>query len=240
MAAPTTTELLWGTQQRPKRGPKPTLSLERIVAEAVALADADGLTNLSMARLAERLGCAKMALYRYVPGKGELTALMLDTAMGTPPEPGPADAPEPWRDYLRLWAVTLFNRIWVHPWSIELSIGVHVMGPNEMDWLEKALGTLADTGLTASERFDTVVLLIGHVRSLIQQVGTADSSDAENRLQQEMAKILTEHGERYPHVAATLAEAASAPVGDGGRDNALHFGIDRILDGLGTLIAERK
>ncbi|NNH69897.1 TetR/AcrR family transcriptional regulator [Nocardia uniformis] len=240
MAAPTTTELLWGTQQRPRRGPKPSLSLERIVTEAVALADAEGLTSLSMARLAERLGCAKMALYRYVPGKAELTALMLDTAMGVPPEPGPhSDAQEPWRDYLRLWAETFFHRVRAHPWSIELSVGAHVMGPHEMDWLESALATLADTGLTAAERFDTVVLLIGHVRSLVQQVGE-HGDDAEDLLQQEMSAILTTHGERYPQVAATLAEAASTPPGATGRDNALHFGIDRILDGLGTLITERK
>ena len=71
MAAPTAFDLLWGTRQRPRRGPKPSLSLERIVTEAIALADAEGLANLSMQHLAERLGCAKMALYRYVPGKAE-------------------------------------------------------------------------------------------------------------------------------------------------------------------------
>lgn len=238
MAAPTTTELLWGTQQRPKRGPKPTLSLERIVEEAIALADTEGLANLSMARLAERLGCAKMALYRYVPGKAELTALMLDTALGAPPEPARSESPEPWRDYLRRWGATFFDRMVAHPWSIELSYAAHVMGPNEMRWVENALATLVDTGLNASERFDTVVLVIGHVRSLVQ-VGS-ESDDAEARLEREMAAVLSEHGERYPHVVAALTEAAVAPVGDRGRDNALHFGIDRILDGLGALIAARK
>src|ERR1700761_2345616 len=92
MAAPTTFELLWGEPPRPRRGPKPSLSLERIVAEAIALADADGLANLSMQHLAERLGCAKMALYRYVPGKAELVALMLDPGLGAPP-PAPPAAP---------------------------------------------------------------------------------------------------------------------------------------------------
>src|SRR6201999_1132768 len=89
MAAPTTFELLWGDPQRPRRGPKPSLSLERIVAEAIALADADGLANLSMQHLAERLGCAKMALYRYVPGKAELVALMVDAGLGDPPSAPP-------------------------------------------------------------------------------------------------------------------------------------------------------
>jgi len=86
MAAPTALDLLWGTRDRPRRGPRPSLSLDRIVAEAISLADAEGLANLSMQHLAERLGCAKMALYRYVPGKSELVALMVDTALGDPPQ----------------------------------------------------------------------------------------------------------------------------------------------------------
>src|SRR5580693_8990221 len=91
MAAPTALDLLWGTAQRPRRGPRPSLSLEQIVTEAIALADAEGLANLSMQHVAERLGCAKMALYRYVPGKTELVALMVDAGLGDPPEvPGGA------------------------------------------------------------------------------------------------------------------------------------------------------
>ena len=86
-APPTALDLLWGTRDRPRRGPRPSLSLDRIVAEAISLADEEGLANLSMQRLAERLGCAKMALYRYVPGKSELVALMVDAALGDPPEP---------------------------------------------------------------------------------------------------------------------------------------------------------
>ncbi|WP_306360847.1 TetR/AcrR family transcriptional regulator [Nocardia sp. CC227C] len=237
MAAPTTTELLWGTRQRPKRGPKPSLTLERIVAEAIALADAEGLANLSMARLGERLGCAKMALYRYVPGKAELTALMLDTGVGAPPE---LDADEPWRGYLGRWAETLYQRMHTHPWTIELSVGAHVMGPHEMSWVETALHALDDTGLTAAEQFDTVVLLIGHVRSLVQQIGGGDGADAEGRLQREMAAVLAAHGRDYPHVVAALAAAAAGPAGESGRDNALRYGIDRILDGVAAFVARRK
>ncbi|MBL1076027.1 TetR/AcrR family transcriptional regulator C-terminal domain-containing protein [Nocardia sp. 2] len=237
MAAPTTTELLWGTQQRPKRGPKPSLTLERIVGEAVELADAEGIANLSMARLAERLGCAKMALYRYVPGKTELNALMLDSAMGAPPA---AAAAEPWRDYLRRWSEVFFQRVFDHPWALELAIGARPMGPNEMAWLETALAAMADLELNAAERFDTVVLLLGHTRSLVQQVGPGKGEDAEGKLEREMGTVLAEYGDRFPHVRATLAEALQTPIGPSGRDNALHFGIERILDGVAALIAERS
>jgi len=245
MPTPTTVELLWGTQQRPKRGPKPALSLERIVAEAIALVDAEGLANLSMQRLAERLGFTKMSLYRYVPGKAELTALMLDVAMGRPPDTSaaPGDSTEEaWRIGLRLWAETIFERYSAHPWAIELTTGLRPIGPNEMRWMEAALLALTGTGLTGSERLDTIVLLNGHVRSLVQQISSTGGGDSAGQFTALFAEMMTAAGDRYPAVVAAFAEEASAsepPPNADGPNDALNFGIDRILDGLAVLIARR-
>jgi AcrR family transcriptional regulator len=237
MPAPTTLDLLWGTAQRPKRGPKPSLTLERIVSGAIEHADAEGLTSLSMQRLAERLGCAKMALYRYVPGKAELEALMLDTALGAAPDPAaaaPGDG-EPWRAQLRAWALTMFERMLAHPWAHELARGIRPIGPNEVGWMESALTMLAGSGLTAAESLDTIALLAGHVRGLALQAAASGEGNAETALGRQVSQALAAHAGRYPHTAAAFAE--SGPPGD--RDNALRFGIDRILDGLGVLIASR-
>ncbi|MEV6322605.1 TetR/AcrR family transcriptional regulator [Nocardia sp. NPDC051787] len=239
MPAPTAIELLWGTQQRPKRGPKPALSLERIVAEAIALADAEGLANLSMQRLAERLGFTKMSLYRYVPGKAELVALMLDAALGAPPAmaaAGAMSAEEPWRGQLGSWCETLYQRFREHPWSLEVSVGVRPIGPNEMGWMESALGALAGTGLTNAERLDTIVLLTGHARSLVQQVRVMDDEAFEKQIAGQFADLVAAAAERYPESAAAFAEEGAAAGGEG----ALKFGIGRVLDGLAVLIARRR
>jgi AcrR family transcriptional regulator len=238
MPAPTTLDLLWGTAQRPKRGPKPSLTLERIVAEAIQHADAEGLASLSMQRLAERLGCAKMALYRYVPGKAELEALMLDTALGAAPDPAAA-APgdeEPWRGQLRApGAMTMFERMLAHPWARELAQGIRPVGPNEVGWMESALTALAGSGLTGAESLDTIALLAGHVRGLALQAAASGEDNMEAALGRQVSQALAAQAGRYPRTAAAFAE--SGPPGD--RDNALDFGIDRILDGLGVLIAAR-
>jgi AcrR family transcriptional regulator len=237
MSAPTTLDLLWGNGQRPKRGPKPSLTLERIVAEAIEHADADGLASLSMQRLAERVGCAKMALYRYVPGKGELTALMLDAALGPAPSPaaaGPGDA-DPWRAQLRAWAMTMFERMRAHPWADELAQGVRPVGPNEVGWMESALTALAGSGLTGPEGLDAIALLAGHVRGLALQAAAVGGDNMEAALGRQIFQALAAQAGRYPRTAEAFAE--SGPPG--ARDNALEFGIDRILDGLGVLIAAR-
>ncbi|HEX4088554.1 MAG TPA: TetR/AcrR family transcriptional regulator [Trebonia sp.] len=243
MSAPTALELLWGTRDRPRRGPRPSLSLDRIVAEAISLADADGLANLSMQHLAERLGCAKMALYRYVPGKSELVALMIDAALGDPPEPpaqtaqnGPSRGAgdQRWRAVLRLWATTIFARYREHPWAIDATAGARPTGPHEMAWLENALAALAGTGLTGAERLDAVALLNGHVRSLVQ-VTPAGQHDLESELARQVGGALAAHPDRYPQVLAAFSESPRPAE----RNNALDFGIDRILDGLAALIATR-
>ncbi|HXW44006.1 MAG TPA: TetR/AcrR family transcriptional regulator [Streptosporangiaceae bacterium] len=237
MSTPTTLDLLWGTAQRSRRGPKPSLTLARIIDEAIAYADAEGLPNLSMQRLAERLGCAKMALYRYVPGKAELEALMLDTALGAAPNPAAAvaDREEPWRAQLRAWAMTMFERMLAHPWAHELAQGIRPVGPNEVGWIESALTALAGTGLTGAESLDTIALLAGHVRGLALQMAASGEDNSEAGLGRQVSLALAAQADHYPRTAAAFTE--SGPPGS--RDNALGFGLDRILDGLSMLIAAR-
>jgi len=244
MTGPTALDLLWGVRDRPRRGPRPSLSLERIVDEAISLADADGLANLSMQHLAERLGCAKMALYRYLPGKSELVALMIDAALGDPPEAStastrpersPAAGQEQWRAVLRLWATTIHDRYRLHPWAIEATAGARPIGPHEMAWIETALAALAGTGLTGPERLDAVALLNGHIRSMVQATPVGPP-DLETEMARQVAAALAANPDRYPQVLAAFAESSEPAE----RSNALDFGLDRILDGLAALIASRS
>jgi len=56
--------------ERPR--PEQPLSHERIVHEALALVDNEGLEALSMRRLAATLGVDPMAIYYYLPNKAAL------------------------------------------------------------------------------------------------------------------------------------------------------------------------
>src|SRR5690348_17296802 len=96
---PRALQLLWQHDAAPRRSRG--LTREAIVAAAVELADADGLAAPSMARLAERLECGTMSLYRHVADKDELVTFMLATAHGPPPSP---PVGTDWRGALRNWA----------------------------------------------------------------------------------------------------------------------------------------
>ncbi|MCU7724677.1 TetR/AcrR family transcriptional regulator [Actinoplanes sp. KI2] len=231
-----TADFFWAPRPRPTRGPKPALTLDQIADAAIAIADAEGLAAVSMQRVAADLGYTKMSLYRYLPGKTELIAAMLERALGGPPELGaplsPAAKPElggDWRAALTAWATALLNAYAGHAWALEASTGRRPIGPHELAWMERALAVLPP-GLSGAERLDAVATVAGHVRMIAGQSGGAESD-----LAAAMGMVLRDHAERYPAVVAALTDVAA----HGGADNAFAFGLDRILDGLAALVAHR-
>ncbi len=162
------TELLWGKEPARTRGPKPAITLTAIAEVAIAIADAEGLDAVSMQRVAGELPVTKMALYRYVPGKTELVAVMSDLAMG-----GPPDRPDlPWREALRTWAIDLYDGFARHPWLLQSTIGRRLLGPNELAWVERGVAALTGTGLSGGEQLDSILVITSHVRNIAQQSTT--------------------------------------------------------------------
>jgi AcrR family transcriptional regulator len=227
-------ELLWGLRAPPRRGPKPTLSIERIARAAIEIADADGFAAVSMQRVASHLGFTKMALYRYVAGKAELLAIMIETAAGEPPDL--ESIPGGWRPKLEEWAHRLRARWQRHPWLPAITVGHRVMGPKEVGWTECAVGALAGTGLDGAEQMDAVFLLSGHIRNTqsATMAGTQPWT-TERALSPAVTGLLHAYGDRFP---ALIAAAGSTAAG-ASRDNGWRFGLDRILDGLELLITKR-
>ncbi|MEV6574408.1 TetR/AcrR family transcriptional regulator [Streptomyces sp. NPDC051577] len=242
--------LLWGPPAKPARGPKRGLTLEGIAAAGVGIADAQGLGGVSMQLVAGQLGVTKMALYRYVPGKSELVALMVESAMPEPAlrDEALADA-DGWRGKLGVWARGLLAGFREHPWLLEATVGARVMGPREIGWMERALVALDGCGLSGAEAMDTVVLVSGHVRGIAEQEraagggpGGPDGPDGpggrggpDAELGKVLGEVMREHGERYPALSAALASVAE----HGGQDQALEFGLERIFDGVGLLVERR-
>jgi Transcriptional regulator len=222
--------LLWERRPEPRRGPRPTLTLDAIAAAGIEIADADGLAAVTMQRVAERLGVTKMALYRYVPGKVELVALMTDHAMGEPPRP--AGPPAGWRERLDAWARELLDRFLAHPWTLEATVGPRALGPNEVGWLEQVTDALTGTGLTGPEMLDVAVTLIGHVRAIAQQASAVPVDAPERTMGEALTALLSGREERYPTFAAALA-------GRDGRGRAFDFGLSCILDGVAALAGRR-
>jgi AcrR family transcriptional regulator len=224
-----TVEFLWGERAGPTRGPKPSMTLDRIADVAIAIADADGLAATSMQRVATDLGVTKMALYRYLPGRAELLASMVERALGPAPEPAAGG----WRAALTEWTERLLDGYLRHPWILAATVGARPIGPHELDWMERGLTVLTGTPLTAAERLDTLAVLTGQARMFAEQHTAARQPEA--LLAAAIDRAITRHGDRFPALAATMAEA-----GPDGQDQAFRYGLDRVLDGVEALINRRS
>ncbi|MER6321383.1 TetR/AcrR family transcriptional regulator [Streptomyces coelicoflavus] len=235
-----TLDLLWDTGRRPSRGPRPGLTLERIVEVAVEVADRDGLGAVSMRRVATELGTGTMSLYRYVPGKGELLDLMLDRVQR--PSENPADLGDGgWRPALHALAHAALALHRRHTWLLEVNQSRPILGPSALDGMEKVLARIRPMGLTDPELVSAVVMVEGYVvgaaRTQVYQEEAERRSgltDAEFWAAQEPALVKAMTSGRYP-VLASLSEDAFGT----GFDH-FEFGLQRILDGLEVLVASRR
>ncbi|MGH3379301.1 MAG: TetR/AcrR family transcriptional regulator [Actinoallomurus sp.] len=238
---PASIELAWGLRTRPTKGPKPGLSLDRIVTAGVRVASAEGLAAVSMGRIAKELGATAMSLYRHVAAKDELLALMVDAAFGPPPTIGAHD----WRAALTEWAWAHLGALRAHPWVLHVQLSGYPATPNQIGWLERGLAAMRDTGLAEHEKLSVIMLLIALARA---QAGLSDPLNARladsGMTETEAGRVYTQllrtvtNGETYPAITAFLDSGAldrpDAP------DAEFVFGLERVLDGVAALTHVRR
>ncbi|MDH6123476.1 TetR/AcrR family transcriptional regulator C-terminal domain-containing protein [Kitasatospora sp. GP82] len=222
--------LLWGEQDQPTRGPKPSLTPHRIAEAAVAIADAEGLDAVAMSKVAAEFGVSAMALYRYVPGKAELVQLMVESVLA--PAPDLSAVGEGWRPQIIEWARRSAKIHRSHPWLLAATaMRRQLMGPNQLAWLDAALAALEPAGLTAAQQHRVFVLVAGLVRTLVQQQLDFDEEHSQEWIRL-TGELLGRHADRFPALTRAIAAGAFAPD----TVDPLEFGLDRILDGVQTLI----
>ncbi|UUV31920.1 TetR/AcrR family transcriptional regulator [Amycolatopsis roodepoortensis] len=225
-------ELLWGTPE-PER---PGLSLGRIVAAAVEVADAEGLAALSMRKVAERFGTTTMSLYRYVPGKAELVELMRDAVYGRfPMEPSDGLG---WRAGLERWARRAWEMHRRHPWLVDSAGSRRLPGPNIMAGYDHALDVASRSGLAPAQVIAVVNLVGGFVESVARQAGETAELQRRTGVSHERwwseRESLFERMDAYPALERLWK--------DGGMDAPLdpfEFGLQRTLDGVQALVESR-
>jgi len=242
---PASIEAAWGVRERPNKGPKRGLSIDKIVGAAVRIATSEGLAAVSMSRVAADLGAAPMSLYRYVAAKDELLTLMVDAALGPPRAAPPAAADEDWRAGLARWAWTVRAAYLRHPWVLRIPISGPPATPNQVAWMEDALGSLRDTGLTEAEKLSVLLLLSGFVRNeatlgtdisaafLASGASPQQAMSAYGRL---LGKLTEAH--RFPALHAVIAAGVFDEPDH--PDAEFVFGLDRILDGVEVLVRARE
>jgi AcrR family transcriptional regulator len=235
--------LAWGLADPPRRGPRPSLTLDAIVAATVELADANGIEAVSMQRVAARVGVTTMALYRYVATKDDLVFLAIDAAVGDPPA-SPADG-EGWRPATERWARGQLESLRRHPWIARVPIKEPPIGPNQVAWMECCLECIAVSGLPPIDQFGVLNLLsgfvLGHFRLYDElargaAAGGLDLIGAQQRYADTIRMVI--EPTRFPRTAAAFAAVYELAATDTVRED-FEFGLARLLDGIEAMLPPR-
>jgi AcrR family transcriptional regulator len=237
---PASIEAAWGLRERPHKGPKPGLSLGRIVEAGVKVAESDGLAAVSMSRVAAELGSAPMSLYRYVSAKDELVALMVDSVYA---HALVAEVPdEGWREGLSRLARAMRAVLYQHPWVLRAPISGLPVRPNEVAWFEQALHALRGTGLAEERKASVILLVSGYVRneattSADIEAAIRSSGAAPDEWMSSYGRLLAKLADpqRFPAINTFIASGVFDKYDD--PDVEFTFGLDRILDGIAVLLA---
>lgn len=243
-----TTELLWGTGQPGKRGPKPRLSLDKIARAAIAIADADGLAAVSMQRVAADLGYTPMSLYTYVPNKELLLEAMLDVVAGSRlPEPREFDD---WRTEMHAYVADMWKMFERHPWVLHVQVVGPPTGPGQLGWFERLLSILDKTGLSLPEYPSVGLFLLAAVRGMAKLTldmrdlhsSPADARAADAASDSMIAKYVDPVN--YPLLTSVYSQPPPKTEPGWYRPGVvpedLRYGTDRLLDGIEAQVARSR
>lgn len=230
--------LLWRAHvaAETRRGPRQRLSVDDVVAVAVAMADRDGLAGLSVRTVSASLGVKPMSFYTYVPSKDALVALMVDAVAA---EDEPFDGGEPFRARLTWIAESVRDELIRHPWLLEASSWRQVTGPNRLRRYERQLEQLVDTGLSDIDSDRVISTLtafaVGNARETLDARRTpTESTLSDSQWWDIVGPALSDvmPQDDFPlagRVGAHVGELFQAP---GDPTGTFAFGLERLLDGI--------
>jgi hypothetical protein len=202
-----------------------SLSRDRIVAAAVAVADAGGFESLSMRTLADQLGTAPMSLYRHVANKEDLLDAMIDVVFSEIYAPTIGGD---WKNELRKRGISARGGLLGHRWAIGRMEDRMHPGPASGEHHNATMGCLREAGFSFRDAVHAYSVLDSYTYGFaLQEKGSPFETPEESA---EMAKTTVgDMGDLYPYLAEVVVEFTKD-----GYDYAeeFEFGLDLVLDGL--------
>lgn len=216
------------------------LTSDRIVAAAIAIADAEGLEAVSMRRVASEVGVATMALYRHVKDKERLLLEMMNTVFRSAPLP--SDPPAAWRPRVEIVAKMFWEACRRHTWlASAMSLTRPQVLPSVLPISEFLLASLDGLRLDHQTTMTAYLTLINYVRGTAMNLDleaaeeAATGVDAEEWLDSQEPKLSAiVEGGQFPVFARYVSQDYDFSL-----DWLFEFGLARILDGLTALAGEQ-
>ncbi|MGI9610371.1 MAG: TetR/AcrR family transcriptional regulator C-terminal domain-containing protein [Acidimicrobiia bacterium] len=198
------------------------LNRERILDIAVVMADADGISKLSMRSLAAELGYEVMSLYNHVSNKADLLVGMTDRVAAEIPRP---ESAAPWRQLVRAHALEMRAAFERHSWAVPLWVST-IPGPVRFDLMDWELSVWNNTGLEEQEAHHAFHAVNNHVVGYLLQASMMPQGDEGERIAIELRDSLDV--DQHSHVISHINQHF-----DGDHGESFEYVLDLIIDGIG-------
>ena len=217
----------------PQPEPRTRLSRERVLAAAIAHADAGGLEALSMRKLAEILAVAPMALYRHVANKDDLIDAMVDVVFS---EIGLPSGGGGWKASMSRRAIAVRDALLRHRWAIGLMESRRRPGPANLRHHDAVIGRLRAAGFSVEMAAHAYSVMDAYIYgfALTKLNLPFETGDEVTEMAESMLAPFPVN--EYPNLVEFITEHAMKPGYDFGDE--FVYGLDLILDGLERARAE--
>lgn len=216
------------------RGPRAKVTTSQAVDAAIALADREGLGQVTVRRLATELGISGMALYTHVGSRDDLLVLMADAAHDRQPRaPYPT---EDWRTRVRQVTDADLALYGEHDWLLDIADQRMSLGPGTIAKYDHDLHAFDHTGASDLERDAALTFVSDFTRSAARarrpDPHAADMAEVWSAWSERLASYV---GDDFPLARRVGAAAGEALNTSYSPDAAWEFGRERILDALAAL-----
>jgi len=210
------------------------LTRERVLEAAVELADREGLSALTMRRLADSLGVEAMSLYHHLPNKNAILDGVVERGfLEVEAEAGPVDADaaaEDWQGELRTRILAARRVMLRHPWLPTVMESRATLGPALARFTDSIVAVMRAGGLSHDLIHHATHALGSRMYGFSNELRMDGDGgpDAEANMMELLA--LT------PHITAMLADVAhddpDSTLGWCDDQTEFEFALDLLLDGL--------
>jgi AcrR family transcriptional regulator len=213
------------------RQPRTPMSRDRVLREAIRLADTAGIEALTMRRLAREVGVEAMTLYYYVANKDEMVRGMVDAVASEIASPAPGGD---WKAELRRSAISAHDVLMRHRWAAALMLSGETT-PVRLRHSEAVLRCLREGGFSPEMTHHAYHALESHIYGFtLWLVGMALDPAKLQALAENFLREVPR--DEYPHLYEHVGTHLVPSVEYTGSE--FEFGLDLILDGLERLRAD--
>lgn len=220
-----------------------TLTREQIVIAAIEVLDAEGIEALTMRRLGQHMGSAATSMYWHVGNKENLVVLAGDHAWTEVELPDVEQ--HGWREAAAQLARNTYDMLTRHHWLVTAISTHYVYGPGMARYQDHHYAIYQAAGFEGTEldrAYETVFnFVVGIALSKSYETAMRARLAAEDDGEAKFADLLhraEETASEFPRLKARIEAQRDIDVVPAERES-LDYGLETILDGLETRLAQR-